>query len=95
MKPCKRRHIEGCRPCHETCPDYEPDDAAVSSVQSSDLLASVIEATDRLSPYLRHERGCRFYATTIESDCDCGVLEKWKTYERLKKEANGKDECLP
>jgi hypothetical protein len=63
-------------------------DDGISSVQSPSLLAELIEAGDRLSPFLQHDGGCAWRMKQNGKSCECGLDAKWAAWETAKRTAN-------
>ena len=56
------------------------------SVRSEPLLAALIEAGDRLAPFLGHPRSCEWEMQGGKS-CQCGLIEKWAAWKSAKRTA--------
>ena len=67
--------------------------AALPPVRSEPLLAALIEAGDRLSPFLQHGLLCQF-AVDAGKPCHCGLDAKWSAWEAAKSTANARNQGL-
>jgi hypothetical protein len=63
--------------------------ASGAQVPCISLLAELIEAGDRLSPFLEHPRSCE-WEMQGGKPCQCGLKEKWAAWEAAKRSANAR-----